>query len=185
MKVYVRILNYIKANGIRKAIWRGIQKIREKIFSGKKEKLEYENYLSWIKNNEPDEKELESQIEFKFKYSPKISVIVPMYNTPERYFVELVESLKEQTYSNFELCLADGSEKKLEFIDAVINKDERIKYKLLQKNGGIVGNSNEGLNMATGEYIALLDHDDILPRFSLFEVVKAINENIEAEFFLF
>ena len=183
MKVYVRILNYIKANGIRKAIWRGIQKIREKIFSGKKEKLEYENYLSWIKNNEPDEKELESQIEFKFKYSPKISVIVPMYNTPERYFVELVESLKEQTYSNFELCLADGSEKKLEFIDAVINKDERIKYKLLQKNGGIVGNSNEGLNMATGEYIALLDHDDILPRFSLFEVVKAINENIEAEFF--
>ena len=183
MKIYERASNYIKANGIKKSIWRLFQKIREKIFNNNKAKEEHLNYLKWIENNEPDEFELEKQKNFKFEFNPKISVIVPMYNTKERYFEELVESLKEQTYSNFELCLADGSDTKQDLIDKYIAGDERIKYKLLGKNTGISGNSNEGLKMATGEYIALLDHDDIIPKFSLFEIVKAINENMDAEFF--
>lgn len=106
-----------------------------------------------------------------------------MYNTKERYFKELVESLQNQTYSNFELCLADGSDTKASFIDQIINGDERIKYKKLDENKLIAGNTNECIKMATGEYIALLDHDDILPPFSLFEVVKSINENKDADFF--
>ena len=65
----------------------------------------------------------------------------------------------------------------------IINGEKRIKYKHLSENKQIAGNTNEALKLVTGEFVALLDHDDILPRFSLFEVVKAINENIEAEFF--
>ena len=182
MSVLRRAKNYIKNNGIKKSIKRLFEKIKE-FFKGKKRsKEEQQNYLEWIKNNEPNEKELEVQRKYKFKINPKISIIVPMYNTPEKYFKELVNSLKEQTYSNFELCLADGSEKKAEFIDDIIKDDKRIKYKHLDENKKISGNSNEGINMATGEYIALLDHDDIIPKFSLYEIVKAINENPDVDF---
>jgi len=139
------------------------------------------DYKLWIKNNEPTCKDLEEQKKFKFKYNPKISIVVPMYNTPETFFCDLINCLKNQTYSNFELCLADGSKEKAEFIDKYIS-DDRIKYKLLHVNGGISYNSNEALKMTTGDYIALLDHDDILPIFCLFEIVKCINENMDVEF---
>lgn len=182
MKLLRRAINYIKSNGIKKSFWRLFCKIRDKFNSGKKEKIEQENYLKWINDNEPSLSELEEQRKHKFEYNPKISIIVPMYNTKERYFSELVDSVKSQTYSNFELCLADGSAKTQDFIKEYISDDDRIKYKLLEKNDGISGNSNEGLKMATGDFIALLDHDDILPAFSLFEVVKAINENKDVEF---
>ena len=70
------------------------------------------SYAVWISLNEPDEEELEAQRKHKFKLSPKISIIVPMYNTPEKYFEELVDSLINQTYSNWELCLADRKSRK-------------------------------------------------------------------------
>lgn len=138
-------------------------------------------YYKWIKNNEPTKKELEFQKNTKFEYNPKISIIVPVYNTPKKFFDELVKSLKRQTYSNWELCLADGSPIPLDFIDIYL-KDERIKYKIIGENKGISGNTNEALLLATGDFIGLLDHDDLLPEFSLFEVVKSINENPKAEF---
>ena len=112
----------------------------------------------------------------------KISVIVPMYNTKERYLRELIDSLIKQTYSNWELCLADGSDEKNEYVEKLITQDKRIKYKFLNENKGISENSNEAIKLATGEYLALLDHDDILPAFSLYEIVKVINKNREAEF---
>jgi GT2 family glycosyltransferase len=105
-----------------------------------------------------------------------------MYNTPKEYFEDLVSSLKSQTYTNWELCLGDGSQVKAEFIDEIIADDERIKYKKLEKNEGISGNTNQTIKMANGDYLALLDHDDILPEFSLYEIVKAINENDGVEF---
>ncbi len=137
----------------------------------------------WIPNNEPNTEELEKQRETKFKNMPKISIVVPMYNTPEKYFIELLESVKNQTYENWELCLADGSPEKAKYISKLIEPlGGKIKYKFLNENKGISGNSNEALKLATGEYIALLDHDDIIPIFALYEIVKVINKNPEVDF---
>ena len=139
-------------------------------------------YQKWIELNEPTEKELEDQRNTKFENNPKISIIIPMYNTPVNFFKELVDSLIEQTYSNWELCLADGSPEKNEELKSIYEKDSRIKYKFLGENKGIAENTNEALKLATGDYIGLLDHDDLLPKFSLYEIVKCINKNPEVEF---
>ena len=159
------------------------RKIAKKIYNKfiKQYSAEEMMYKKWIDKNEPKKSELDKQRETKFDYNPKISIIVPLYNTPEKFFKELVISLKKQTYSNWELCLADGSPKPLEFINRFLN-DERIKYSVIGENKGIAGNTNECLKLVTGEYVGLLDHDDLLPMFSLYEIVKAINDNPEAEF---
>ena len=141
-----------------------------------------DRYQKLIEETEPDEIELEKQRNTKFEYEPKISILVPMFKTPYNFFEELVDCLIEQTYSNWELCLADGSPEEDQELKPIINKDERIKYKFLNDNKGIAGNTNECIKMATGDFIALFDHDDLLPLFSLYEVVKCINENPDVEF---
>ncbi len=140
------------------------------------------DYQQWIKNNEPTKEDLEKQRNTKFRINPKISILVPMYNTPYNFFEELVDCLINQTYSNWELCLADGSPQKDTSLEKIYKKDNRIKYQFLGENKGIAGNTNECIKMATGNFIALFDHDDLLPVFSLYEVVKCINENPEVEF---
>ena len=138
-------------------------------------------YNQWIIQNEPSRRELAKQRRHKFAYQPKISIVVPLYNTKEYFFKELVEALKKQTYSNWELCLADGSPEPLNFVNQYL-KDSRMKYKAISQNKGISGNTNEAIKLATGDFIGLLDHDDLLPKISLYEVVKAINEHPEVEF---
>lgn len=180
-----RAVRYTKKNGVKKSLHRFFEKLSVKLFhkvDTSFDRAEQESFMSWIKENEPTLEELEIQRNTKFEYEPKISIVVPMYNTKERYFRELVESVIHQTYTNWELCLADGSSEKLEFVSDVISNEPRIKYKILDENKGISGNSNAAIELATGEYIALLDHDDIIPEFSLFEIVKAINEDKEAQF---
>lgn len=169
---------YFKMYGFKKTIIKIISKIsgRKSISNDKKD------YELWIKNNEPNEEELEKQKNTKFKINPKISIVVPMYNTPLNFFKELVESLINQTYSNWELCLADGSPKQDKKLKEILQKDSRIKYIFLNENKGISENSNEALKLATGDYIALVDHDDLLPSFALYEIVKTINENPDVEF---
>lgn len=162
-------------------------KIYKKIFKyTPQEKFDLEenqNYQKWIEKYEPKYNELEKQRETKFEYNPKISIVVPMYNTPEKYFKELLESITEQTYENWELCLADGSPKRAEYLEDLIQPlGNKIKYKLLSENKGISGNSNEALKLVTGDFIALLDHDDIIPKFALYEIVKTINENPDVDF---
>lgn len=155
------------------------------VLHGKKiEKLKDNNelYQDWIKHNEPTKKELEVQRNTKFKINPKISILVPMYNTPYKFFKELVECLINQTYTNWELCLADGSPEQDKSLEKIYKQDERIKYKVIGENKGIAGNTNECIKMATGDFIALFDHDDLLPVFSLYEIVKCINENPDVEF---
>ena len=141
-----------------------------------------DDYHRWIYFNEPRKKQIEIQKKTKFKIEPKISIIVPMYNTDVKYFEELVDSVLNQTYTNWELCLADGSENENEEIKNICEKDQRIKYKFLNSNKGISANENEALKLVTGDYIALLDHDDLLPIFALYEIVKAINENPDVQF---
>lgn len=155
-----------------------VKKIYKKIKKYNQEELMYKK---WIDQNEPTKRKLEEQRQKKFKIEPKISIVIPLYNTPEKFFKELVQSLTNQTYTNWELCLADGSPKEISYISKYL-KDERIKYCIIGENKGISGNTNEALKLATGDYIGLLDHDDLLPAFSLYEIVKTINENPEVEF---
>lgn len=175
---------YIKKYGFVKTIKKCIKTVLRKIIrtlKGEKE-LQYGDYGGWIKYNEPKDADLKKQMKVKFKIAPKISVIVPMYNTKEKFFKDLVKCMINQTYSNWELCLADGSPKQNENLKKYIEQDERIKYKFLGENKGIAGNTNAAIEMATGEYIALLDHDDILADYALYEVVYAINKFPNSEF---
>ena len=85
-------------------------------------------YQEWIAHNEPSNEEIEKQRNHKFEYEPKISLMVPMYNTPYKFFKELVECLINQTYSNWELCLADGRPEQNKKLEEIYKQDERIKY---------------------------------------------------------
>lgn len=183
--LFKRGFKYLKRNGLKQSCRRFLEKLFSNFFKRSEinfEKEEQNNFLLWVKENDPTNEELEEQKKYKFAYNPKISIVVPMYNTKERYFQELVDSINNQTYTNWELCLGDGSVEKAEFIERIIGDNSKIKYKFLDENKGISGNSNAALELATGDYISLLDHDDILPLFSLFEIVKTINEDKDAEF---
>ncbi len=128
----------------------------------------------------PSEEQRKEQENYSFAKRPLISILVPLYNTPKVFMEGMYESVKAQTYGNWELVLADGSDASHgyvgEFFEKEAAKDSRVKYIRLDKNEGISGNTNEALAASSGEYIGLFDHDDILHPAVLFEYVKAINE---------
>ncbi len=134
------------------------------------------------KKSFPDEEKRRAEREHVFEKMPVISILVPLYNTPETFLREMLDSVMTQTYENWELCLADGSDSEHGYVGDICGqyaektKGGKIRYKKLEKNGGISGNTNECLKLATGEYIGLFDHDDILHPSALYEYVKAINE---------
>ena len=135
-----QIRYYRKKYGMKKTIKKILSKIYSKIF--KKEEIakikgEREKYQIWIQNNEPNEEELDKQRQTKFSKNYKFSIAVPMYNTPINFFTDLVDCLKDQTYSNWELCLADGSPEKNKELESIIKSDNRIKYIFLNDNKGI------------------------------------------------
>ena len=126
----------------------------------------------------PLKRELKAQKSATFPYMPKISIIVPLYNTPEKFLKEMIDSVYNQSYSNWQLVLADASDKDLPHIKKVVDSynDGRIVYKKLDENKGISENTNKGFELADGDYFALLDHDDVILPNALYENVKAINE---------
>ncbi|MCR4650542.1 MAG: glycosyltransferase family 2 protein [Lachnospiraceae bacterium] len=128
----------------------------------------------------PDAVRRKEEEEAVFERMPLISILVPLYNTPMIFLKEMIESVEYQTYHNWELCLADGSDEEHSFVGEYCMEkakaDERIKYMKLESNEGISGNTNRCYAMSTGEYIALFDHDDILHPSVLYEYVKVINE---------
>ena len=138
------------------------------------------DYEEWYKNHKPTMEELQRQREAKFDYEPMISILVPVYNTPEEFLKQMIQSVRKQTYDNWELCIANANpanETVAEILRISSTKDERIKVKAVPENEGIAQNTNAALAIATGDYIGLLDHDDLLTPDALYEVVKAINEN--------
>lgn len=141
-----------------------------------------EKYAKWIKNNELSEAEIEEQKTKKFEYEPLISIITPLYNTPKQFFIDYIQSIQNQTYSNWEVCLTDASTENMDYIKEIIAQDSRIKYKKLEENNGISENSNKALEMAEGEFVALIDHDDMISQNALYEVVKCLNENRKCDF---
>lgn len=150
-----------------------------KIKYKKRERLAMEQFGT---KSFPSSERRKQEREAYFKRMVKISILVPLYNTPEPFLREMIESVTSQTYENWELCLADGSDREHEFVGDICKEYQkadshgRIVYEKLSQNNGIAGNTNECLKLATGEYIGLFDHDDILHPSALYEYVKAINE---------
>lgn len=176
-------------NNVINAKWWKITKPFRIAGSGLKRVLKFNRSINTIAQKNSDKmrtfaitqsEELKKQKETKFGKDIKFSIIVPLYNTPKSFLKEMIESVKAQTYSNWELCLADGSDESHNYVEKICrkysNKDKRIKYKKLKENLGISDNTNACIELATGDYIALFDHDDILHSSALFENAKIINE---------
>jgi glycosyltransferase involved in cell wall biosynthesis len=143
-------------------------------------------YIKQVRGNRLTKKRIkvmEAEIE-SFAFQPKISVVMPVYNVEKRWLAEAVESVFNQVYQDWELCIADDASPSphiKEVLEGFRKSDERVKVKYLTENRGISGASNEAFSLVTGEYAALLDHDDCLSRDSLFEVVKLVNSHPEAD----
>ena len=141
-------------------------------------------YGPWYAAYVPDQTVLDKQRKKKFSYSPRISVVVPAYHTPQLFLRQMMDSLIAQTYGNWELCIANGSPDDMEMgkvLEEYSQKDSRILFKNLEKNEGIAQNTNEAFAMASGEFIGLLDHDDLLAPNALYEIVNALNNHENAD----
>lgn len=135
----------------------------------------------------PDEARRKEESETVFDRMVTFSILVPLYNTPKEFLKAMLDSVLYQTYGNWQLCLADGSDGEHTYVGEICRKYQekeeadrggksRIVYKKLERNEGISGNTNRCLALAEGEYIGLFDHDDILHPSVLYEYAKVINE---------
>ena len=141
-------------------------------------------YGPWYEAYRPDEETLEKQRKRKFPDGPLISIVVPAYLTPERFLRQMLDSLLAQTYENWELCLANGSPEDPDMqtvLRSYAEMDRRIRYQDLKENLGIAENTNAAFAMAEGDFIALLDHDDLLAPNALYEIAAALEEHPEAD----
>ena len=166
-----KILVYYQQFGVKQTLKRAGEKLL------KKDSI---TYKAWLLKNQPSERILENQKKHHFVYEPKISIIVPLYKTPEKYLDEMIESVKSQTYGNWELCLSDGSGKNSPIKEKLCQyekKDARIKVVYNEKQLHISDNTNEALKICTGDFIAFGDHDDLFAPNALYECVKEINRD--------
>ena len=134
-------------------------------------------YNEWIAGNECFSFDDELM---KFDYNPKISILVPTYNVERKYLEECIDSVLKQEYQNWELCLADDHSTNTETLSCLKEyekKDERIKVVYRNENGHISNATNSALELATGEFVALLDNDDVLSSHALYEMVKVLNKH--------
>lgn len=143
-----------------------------------KESVAEGGYEAWLARHKVDKRTFRRQKHAAFAQKPLISIVIPLYCTPLPYLKELLESVRRQSYENWQLCLADGSpdDKAKEFIEKHYGREKRIVYRKLEENGGISTNTNEAVALAAGEYLMLCDHDDTLEPDALYEIVKAIND---------
>ena len=178
---------YLQRHGVKQFLIRLIERFQS-------QDIDYE---TWFALNKATEQELERQRGAVFAKPVKISIVVPLYRTPERFLREMIESVCAQTYGNWELCLADasplaeakkgkpadGGEKTAltDVIHGYLQKDSRIRYERLKSNDGISGNTNEAMKMATGDFIGLLDHDDLLEPDALYEVMAQIDADARVD----
>ena len=143
-------------------------------------------YRSWIEEFEPGSDDLRAQVESQatFTYRPRISLLTPVFNPDLQALSETIDSVLNQTYACWELCLVDGASTNPDIIDylaQISSQDERIKYRRLRQNQGISGNTNAAVEIASGDFVAFLDHDDQLSPFALFEVMKALHAAPETD----
>lgn len=137
------------------------------------------DYAAWYEKNKVSEEELTKQRNKEFPYMPLFSILVPVYNTPIPYLREMLDSVRNQTYQKWQLCIANANPENEE-VARILNKylemDKRIQVVNVPENLGIAQNTNKALSIAKGDYIGLLDHDDMLAADALFEAVKTVND---------
>lgn len=122
---------------------------------------------------------------YEFTYKPLISILIPVYNVPVKYLKECINSVLNQTYQNFEICICDDASTNEDVIICLQEFeefDERIKVVYNRENSHISSASNSALKLCSGEFVGLLDNDDLLSKHALSEVVKALNFNKELDF---
>ncbi len=146
--------------------------------------LEEVPYGPWYEAYIPDEETLEAQKKHKFDCEPLISITVPAYQTPVEFLRQMIESLISQTYTEWELCIANASpdsEEMQRILADYSAKDSRVRFCNLKENLGIAENTNRAFSMARGEFIGLLDHDDLLAPNALYEIVNALQDHPQAD----
>lgn len=134
-------------------------------------------YGPWFEKHKASREQLEKQRARKWDRTPLLSIVVPAYRTPEEFLEQMMDSLLAQSYENWELCIANGSpedDRMQKVLREYTKKDSRIRVKNLEENLGIAGNTNAALAMASGEFVGLLDHDDLLAPNALYEVADRI-----------
>ena len=173
--------DYFKEHGFRALYQKTIHRLK-----GIQEDYDYNE---WYKKQKVTEAELQEQRNTTLPVQPKFSIVIPVYETPEKFLRKMLKSIQDQTYGNFEVCVADATpydkydrsqaNGKLpkEVLEEFRKADPRFRYEILEKNQGISDNTNAAIEMATGDYIVLADHDDELELNALFECAKAINEH--------
>jgi len=173
--------DYFKEHGFRALYQKTIHRLK-----GIQEDYDYNE---WYKKQKVTEAELHEQRNTTLPVQPKFSIVIPVYETPEKFLRKMLKSIQDQTYGNFEVCVADATpydkydhsqaNGKLpkEVLEEFHKADSRFRYEILEKNLGISDNTNAAIEMATGDYIVLADHDDELELNALFECAKAINEH--------
>lgn len=173
-KLLKKGINYTRTHGVKKAIRRF--------------KLEMKSantdYEQWLKRHEKFDLQKQRQESVSFNYRPLISVIMPVYNVEIKWLEKCIESVLNQTYEKWELCISDDAStdpKIRKCLEAYQKKDQRIKVIFRKENGHISLATNSALEVAKGEFIALLDNDDELPPYALFEVAKVLNEHPELD----
>lgn len=175
----VFITSYKGQKRIANFIWKVIRYFFRKIFRIKKEHTE--DYTAWTEVYFPDQSLLRSysKEQNSWKYRPKISVILPVFNSPPEFLRQAIDSVIRQVYDNWELCISDDCSDDPEIkslLDSYAKADDRIKVMFRDSNGHISANSNSALSLAGGEFLAFLDHDDMLSPDALFQNVKVLNE---------
>lgn len=161
----------------------GFRILRKKGFSGVIDRIvhgssNWAEYDEWFNATKVTEEELERQRNTTFEFAPMISIIVATFNTKEEYLKEMIDSVRNQSYSNWQLCIGDGStnDSVEKYVKEHYGDDSRIVFKKLEKNYGISGNMNGALELVTGDYVGLFDHDDLLTPDCLYEFVASMQE---------
>ncbi len=166
---------FIRQNGMSGLYQKAERALTDNRYTRRKEARKYLTRIM------PTEEEKKKQKERKFSDDLKISVLVPLYNTPEPFLRDMICSVTGQTYQNWELCLADASDEAhgrvAEVVGEYASHDLRIRYLKLQKNAGIAENTNACIRMSSGTYLALFDHDDMLHPSALYECAKRIERD--------
>lgn len=140
------------------------------------------DYDTWARIQLATEDQLKEQRRIHFALTPKVSIIVATFNTPIVYLKEMIETVEAQTYDNWELCIADGStdDQVENYVKDHYGDNEKIRFIRLEENYGIAGNMNKAMDLASGDFIALYDHDDTLTPDALYENIKLYNEHPDA-----
>lgn len=162
-------------NGFRILKKKGFSGVIDRIVHGSSNWAEYDE---WFNATKVTKEELERQRNTEFEFAPMISIIVATFNTKEEYLKEMIDSVRNQSYSNWQLCIGDGStnDSVEKYVKEHYGDDSRIVFKKLEKNYGISGNMNGALELVTGDYVGLFDHDDLLTPDCLYEFVASMQE---------